>query len=212
MAEASQPNPENLPVPDVKKYQEQARALFTMIERMSELVDPAPNPEPGIEKWFKMDVPMGSFGHIKVEDCNGVEVEARAFEAKLHEQDSNHEVWEFRFSNKAEGDSERHVAGMVIKSKTGFEFLLSPVGGASEETTVSTFKTASSDQVSYYYDDYLYNIDAEVRMLAAGYDSIGYDSPDAPGQKADWEHGLGLLAEDGATIPGLLENGHLIKK
>lgn len=209
MSEVPQQHHDSEPTPEATEYQERAAYLFEVMERMSRLVAPATDPEPGIRKWFKTDVPLDS---LAAEDCNGVEIDARKFTAKLHEQESDHEVWEFTFTNGLTGADERHVRGLSVKNKTEFQFLLSPVSDASEQAGPGEFRPADDQQLASYWDGALYELDAEVRTLFDGYDSIGYGSPDAPGQQEDWAFNMQCLAETGATVPGITLNGQLINK
>lgn len=210
MSEIPQANSENVPSPDIKKDQEEAEALFYMIDRLSMFVESAPDPEPGIVKWLKMDVPLGKYHEAG--DCNDNKIDGLGFEATLHEQDSAHVIWEFKFSNNLQGEDEKHVNGLAVKSQSGFELLLSPIEANNKQVEMAAYKKATPKQVATYYEETLYHLDSEVRIIAAGYDNIGYDSPDSPGQQEDWEHYLKFWAEEGITIPGLMENGHIIDK
>lgn len=214
MTEIPQPNSDSLFHADVgrthEKYQEAAAGLFAIIDRMSDLIASSVHLEPGIEKSYKTEVPYGQ--HFPVLDCKDNEVDALVFEAKLHERDSAHKVWEFKFSNGILGEAERHVRGLVIKSKTGFELLLSPTESGDSQSKIGMFKKATPMQVETYYEETFCSLGFEIEVMAAGYDSFDYPSPNTPGQKARWGEMTQSWVEEGRTVPGLMENGRLIEK
>lgn len=196
------------PSPEPANYSEELRALYVWVDSMAAKITPAEDPRPGIKRWFKSDIP---FGQKIVIDCDGNSLEAGSFQAELHDQvDGPQEVWELTFFEKATDHSPNFSKVLCIKDNGTYSFMLSPIEPASELNGQVPFVKASGEQVMIYYDDILYDIESDVRILFDGYDSIGYEHPDAPGQQADWEYTMGLLAEAGSTIPGIVENGKLV--
>lgn len=175
--------------------------IFYMIEDMGQRIEAAPNPRPGIQRWYKTDL----FENTVVEGSDGTGLLASTFQAELHEQDSGHVIWQFKFSSEASDGKPSSVYGLSIKSREVYRLLLSEITQGIQEPPLSTYVAATDEQIDQYEETVIYPNFSAIRDFDTGYNL--FDEPDG----SDYKHEIEILKESKITIPGIARDGQLLK-
>lgn len=218
MSEHHQPDPNEVPHrPSPEADQHEAFFVYDLFEQMADKIQLEPNPRPGIQKWFKSDIPANG---LYVVDCNSNTLQAHQFQAELHDQDSADRVWEFRFSDHGEGEAQQHVWGLAVSNKSACKFLLSPIQCANTEPQFTEFRQSFKQLWSYANDEHhlyggnttgaLFTLWAAVQNFHDGYDSVPGYKPGEAHSTEGYDRDIADLAASGATIPGIALKGTLI--
>ena len=215
MSELANPSPEDEPFNEYQFYQDEIHNLYTWVDDLSTKIDSAPNPRPGIVRWFATDVPCTDQLAF---DCNGEGIEARTFQAELHEQDSAHQIWEVKITNGATDDSLRSVSSLIIKNGEIYDFVVAPIQTDENVPPRAAYKRDWMQAWGYAQEcislnkastGVIFNLWARVKAFYDGYDSTVVSSP----EKDDgYWYGIekNELAESEASIPGIAKDGKLL--